>query len=281
MNGTCQDTVVNGTVGAGEEKQGAERTGRDERGRFAKGNRGGPGNPFARRTAEIMEAFRATATPEALKELGLVMLGRALAGDMTAAKLYLQYAVGKPRDMVDPDRLDQNEWETVKGKAAPLDALETIERVPVRFVCELAGPLMEVQEVAVREKLRMEGERDQARQRRRAERGKKPSRVRRAVEDWIAGWVKKEEPRTEHGPNTEKNKESRREEERGRNEGGGPLGNGIGTGGGPLPIGMGTGGGPLPDGMRTGGGPSGNGFAVGGGGGGGPSGNGVDGGVGH
>src|SRR6516162_8761190 len=41
--------------------------GRDAQGRFAPGNAGGPGNPFARRTAELRREFLAEATGEDLR----------------------------------------------------------------------------------------------------------------------------------------------------------------------------------------------------------------------
>ena len=38
------------------EKQGDAKEGRDDKGRFAAGNKGGPGNPFARQTAANRQA---------------------------------------------------------------------------------------------------------------------------------------------------------------------------------------------------------------------------------
>src|SRR5262249_58773622 len=88
-----------------------ENEGRDSRGRFTKGNKGGPGNPFMRRTAamrrEVAEAFE----EGELKPLMKMLMVRALQGDMAAARLVLEYTVGKPAKAVDPDMEDVNNLE--------------------------------------------------------------------------------------------------------------------------------------------------------------------------
>jgi hypothetical protein len=61
--------------------------GRDGRGRFAPGNPGGPGNPFARRSAALREALCEAVTEENLKDLARVLLLHAQGGDVPAAKL--------------------------------------------------------------------------------------------------------------------------------------------------------------------------------------------------
>src|SRR5215510_9972878 len=67
--------------------QNAAGGGRDAKGRFAAGNAGGPGNPFARWTAELRREFLAEATGEDLRALCRALLERAKAGDVAAAKL--------------------------------------------------------------------------------------------------------------------------------------------------------------------------------------------------
>jgi hypothetical protein len=81
--------------------------GRDAKGRFAAGNPGGPGNPFARRTAELRREFLAEASGEDLRAVCRALLERAKGGDVAAAKLALGYLVGKPEKAVDPDTLDE------------------------------------------------------------------------------------------------------------------------------------------------------------------------------
>src|SRR5262245_18224965 len=49
-------------------------------------------------------------TEKELKKLVKRLLELAHAGDMAAAKLVLNYTVGRPAETVDPDRLDVDEW---------------------------------------------------------------------------------------------------------------------------------------------------------------------------
>src|ERR1700680_4032660 len=83
--------------------------GRDQRGRFAPGNRGGTGNPFARQVAGLRKAFLQGITVEDLAAIAAALLAKAKQGDVAAAKLVLAYAIGKPQATVDPDRLDVDE----------------------------------------------------------------------------------------------------------------------------------------------------------------------------
>jgi len=80
---------------------------RDARGRFASGNSGGPGNPFGRRLATMREAV----SVDDIEQLMKVLLAKALTGDLAAAKLVLQYAVGKPKPVAEPDRVEADAWE--------------------------------------------------------------------------------------------------------------------------------------------------------------------------
>ena len=60
--------------------------GRDEQGRFAKGNRGGPGNPNARRSAELREAFLSAVSADDIREIVSAVVAKAKAGDVIAAR---------------------------------------------------------------------------------------------------------------------------------------------------------------------------------------------------
>jgi hypothetical protein len=99
---------------------------RDPDGRFAKGNPGGPGNPFARQVAELRQAALAAVTPETVHAILAKMAERALAGDVQAAKLVLAYAVGRPGAAADPDRLDVQEWNHFKETAPMLNEAESL-----------------------------------------------------------------------------------------------------------------------------------------------------------
>jgi hypothetical protein len=96
----------------GPNGDGANATGRDPAtGRWAKGNRGGPGNPFARDVAARRKALLEAVTPEDVKRVARKLLARATTDpvDVAAAKVLLAYVVGPPLPAVDPDRLDLNE----------------------------------------------------------------------------------------------------------------------------------------------------------------------------
>src|SRR5262249_23532145 len=99
---------------------------RDANGRFAIGNDGGPGNPFARQTAALHSAFLQRATPEDMKAIADKLIEQAKGGNVVAAKLVLQYTIGKPAPAVQPDNLDAEEWEHIKTNAwKPLRELQT------------------------------------------------------------------------------------------------------------------------------------------------------------
>ncbi len=85
--------------------------GRDTGGRFAKGNPGGPGNPFYRKQAEFRRAVLELFTPEDVMSLLRVMLALGRNGDVAAAKVFLEYVVGKPHKAPDPDREEHHDWQ--------------------------------------------------------------------------------------------------------------------------------------------------------------------------
>src|SRR5688500_362353 len=82
------------------------RSQRDEKGRFGKGNRGRPGNPFARQTAKLRQAMLDAVSAEDMREVIDALKGKAKQGDVAAIKLLLSYTVGKPAPVADPDTLD-------------------------------------------------------------------------------------------------------------------------------------------------------------------------------
>jgi hypothetical protein len=148
---------------------------RDEHGRFVKGNSGGPGNPFARRTAALRQAFSEAISEDDLKTLAKRLLVQAQNGDVAAAKLVLAYAIGKPVDPVNPDTLDIEELQLFNQfpVSAP-DFQRIINNVPVGFTCQLLRIL--VQNAEHQAKLRMaqkfdqDTKKEERRQKRRAAR---------------------------------------------------------------------------------------------------------------
>src|SRR5258708_3197283 len=88
-------------------------------GRFTRGNPGGPGNPFARQVAELGKVMLQAVTPEKMLVIAGAMIERAQKGDVAAAKLLMQYTLGKPAATVEPDRLEIEEYKLRAESAVP------------------------------------------------------------------------------------------------------------------------------------------------------------------
>jgi hypothetical protein len=97
-----------------EKDNGNPDSGRDARGRFQKGNAGGPGNPFARRVAELRKVMLELVTDDELRIIVGQLMVMAKMGDLAAIKLVLQYSLGKPAATVDPDTVDLQEMELLE-----------------------------------------------------------------------------------------------------------------------------------------------------------------------
>jgi hypothetical protein len=109
-------------------------SGRDADGRFAKGNLGGPGNPFARRVAALRQALLRAVTEEDVHDLAGRLLESARGGDLAAMKLLLGYVLGRPAEVVDPDTLDLKEWQLYQQSLAPADEVHgMLHRIPPEF----------------------------------------------------------------------------------------------------------------------------------------------------
>ena len=89
-------------------------------GRFTIGNKGGPGNPFARQVAEIRKLLLNTVPGERLAKILLAMVEKAEAGDVAAAKLVLLYTAGKPAEAVEPDRIELEDHRLRTESLVPL-----------------------------------------------------------------------------------------------------------------------------------------------------------------
>jgi hypothetical protein len=105
-------------------------SGRDARGRFAKGNPGGPGNPFARRVAALRSALLDSISAEDLAAIVRALIAKAQAGDVAAAKLIFAYVLGKPAQAVDPDRLDSEEWQHFKDTTSMYAEMPRVGMAP-------------------------------------------------------------------------------------------------------------------------------------------------------
>jgi len=92
---------------AGDTRPGAlSKDGRDSRGRFAKGNRGGPGNPQAKKVAALRGALLQAVKPADVKAVIQRMVEQARAGDVPAAKLLLERTLGPPLAIDLLDRIE-------------------------------------------------------------------------------------------------------------------------------------------------------------------------------
>ena len=116
---------------------------RTEKGQYAAGNKGGPGNPFARQVAALRKALLDAVTPEDLAEVTKALLAKAKAGDVPAARVLLGYLLGKPIPTVDPDRLDVHERDCFKEQATvvrDMDLAATVEPAMVLNVIRGVRP---------------------------------------------------------------------------------------------------------------------------------------------
>jgi hypothetical protein len=67
-------------------------------GKFVKGYKGGPGNPIALHMAAMRKAIMQATSPEDVQRVWKSLYDLALGGDVTAMRLYLEYAAGKPKE---------------------------------------------------------------------------------------------------------------------------------------------------------------------------------------
>jgi hypothetical protein len=111
---------------------------RDTHGRFAKGNAGGPGNPFARQVAALRSALLASVTDEDLEAVARELVRQARDGNVAAAKLLLSYTLGKPAPAVDPDTLDLHEWDLYRRTPdTPAELFDLQQRMPLPVALDL------------------------------------------------------------------------------------------------------------------------------------------------
>src|SRR5262245_34415646 len=115
--------------------------GRDKNGRFAKGWKGGPGNPFGRRVARLRQALLDAVTEQDVKDVVAALITRAKRYDTAAAKLLLSYAIGKPVQAADPDRLDLEEWRLLDSLPTQTELLRALYDT---FSAEQAASLLQV-----------------------------------------------------------------------------------------------------------------------------------------
>ena len=91
-------------------------------GKFIPGNPGGPGNPYARASAEMRKAFMEAVTIEDMKAIARTLCERAKKGEIPAIAILLDRALGKVNPAPDPDTLDIEEMELAQKKREMEDA---------------------------------------------------------------------------------------------------------------------------------------------------------------
>jgi hypothetical protein len=103
---------------------------RNTNGTFAKGNPGGPGNPFGRRVAALRSKLLSCITDEDMTVATAQLIKLVRDGDLAALKLFYQYSVGKPAATVDPDRVDIDEANLLESARQGVDLAKNLIRTP-------------------------------------------------------------------------------------------------------------------------------------------------------
>jgi hypothetical protein len=97
--------------------------GRDNWGRFAAGNRAAAGNPINRRMRELRQALFDCTTDEDIVEIKRSLMESARAGDTAAAKVLLEYLIGKPAQAIEIGGPDGQALDVTTVAAVVLEAL--------------------------------------------------------------------------------------------------------------------------------------------------------------
>jgi hypothetical protein len=101
---------------------------RDRAGKFLRGNRCSLGNASSRKMAQLRGAFLEDIDGPKLRQLAAKLFSMAVSGDLEAAKLILFYALGKPRECPDADRLDLDEWRLLRESPTPAQVWFTVDQ---------------------------------------------------------------------------------------------------------------------------------------------------------
>jgi hypothetical protein len=114
---------------------------RQSNGRFAKGNRGGPGNPFARQVAAFRACLINSVTEEDMQVIVDQLVDWARYGNLQAIKLLFSYLMGTPKPVVEPDELDLHEMHLAHQTAVVAQALQEQEAQTTKPVANEAASL--------------------------------------------------------------------------------------------------------------------------------------------
>jgi hypothetical protein len=143
-------------------------------GRFSIGNPGGPGNPFGRAIARNRKLVLAYFTEEKVLRLLGKLESMAMEGNVAAHNTLLKLLVGKPVDVVNPDRVNHEEWELRREQPCA----EEVNRQTQASVPHQAALIMQ-REVDVAKVLKLRDEFDKGIAKREAEEAKAAARAER------------------------------------------------------------------------------------------------------
>jgi hypothetical protein len=115
--------VQNLSMRAAEPTQDGPPEGRDpSSGKFLRGNKGGIGNPLARRASALRATLFKTVTPQDLEQVAKAILKKAKDGNLPACTLLLRYLLG-PGESIDLVRMVaklENQLATISVKGVRL-----------------------------------------------------------------------------------------------------------------------------------------------------------------
>jgi hypothetical protein len=115
----------------------------DDRGRFAKGNPGGPGNPYVRKVAALRHALLEALEAEGgVRRVVAGLLRQLEKGDLAACELLLRWTLGEPVRVADPDSADRDEVERSQG--VPLATLLRADAVSLPVALALLHAMQKV-----------------------------------------------------------------------------------------------------------------------------------------
>jgi hypothetical protein len=125
----------------------------------------------------MRQEFFAAVTKEDMAIIVRALIDKAKAGDVAAARLVLQYTLGKPVETVDPDRLDEMEWEQWQREKVDADSAAALGGIHVSTVNTLArGVTPVIQKVHFAEMKRQIDESEQRYREQTAEREREEAR---------------------------------------------------------------------------------------------------------
>jgi hypothetical protein len=123
--------------------------GRDGTGRFAKGNRAGRGNPFAKQLYQLRTALHERVAAGDFAEMIDKLLEMAKAGSIPAAKLLLEHLIGKPVQAVHLSGPDGEKLDGLSLADIQLAVVEALHDEPAARV-KVAAKLRELHEQSTR-----------------------------------------------------------------------------------------------------------------------------------